>query len=371
MKSGETRPGRSYNPDCMGSEIAYFVGGFALGAILAATALLVAWRIHRSAASNQMREAFSAMAAEALDANTQRLSLQAAGVLDGKKELIDQSVKDVRERLEQVRRLLSQAEGERKTELGKLGTAVSSLSTTTGDLHKMLASTQRRGAWGERMAEDVLRLAGMQEGINYTKQSSDQVESGRPDFTFSLPNDMKANMDVKFPLDHYKAYVDADSDAAGDTALKQLVAAVRGHIRDVARRGYIDPSVPTVPYVIVFIPAEHIYSLVLEAQPDLMDEALKSKVVLASPLTLYAMLALMRQAAEGANVEKAADEVMTLLSQFYKQWDEYNRQVDTLGKRIESVASQFDVVSTTRSNQLRKPLERIEQIRNARGLPDQ
>ena len=146
------------------------------------------------------------------------------------------------------------------------------------------------------MAEDVLRLAGLQEGVNYTKQSAADAESGTPDFTFMLPNDLKANMDVKFPLEAYKAYVDAESDAARESALKQLVSDVRNHVRAVAARGYIDPMAPTVPYVIVFIASEQIYALALAAEPDLMDEALGRKVVLASPLTLYAMLAVLRQA---------------------------------------------------------------------------
>jgi len=350
----------------MGDLVIGFVTGAVLGASLA---FLVSWLRSRTG-DKQMRETFAALAGEALDANSQRLSQQATAALDGKKELIDQAVKTAGERMEQVRGMLQRIEAERKEDFGKLTTSVTSLAGTTGELHRMLASTQRRGAWGERMAEDVLRLAGMQEGINYTKQSSLQAESGRPDFTFNLPNGLKANMDVKFPLGSYKAYVDAETDQDREGAIRQLVTAVKGHLRDVARRGYIDPSVPTVPYVIVFLPSEQIYSLVLDAQADLIDEALAAKIVLASPLTLYAMLAVVRQAAENANILKAADEVMELLAKFQIQWGKYNDAVDTLGKRIDSVANQFSVVSRTRSNELQKPLDKIEQIRQSRSLPE-
>jgi len=346
-----------------------FVYGFIFGALFGGCLAVVLLLLRQRSADRQMKDAFAAMAAEALDANSKRLTEQVASSLDSKKQLIDQSVSSANERMEQIRRLLQHVEADRKQDFGKLSASVASLTLTAGELHKMLASTQRRGAWGERMAEDVLRLAGMQEGINYTKQSGDQAESGRPDFTFSLPNDLKVNMDVKFPLERYKAYLDADSDQVRADELKHLTAAVRSHIKDVSKRGYIDPKVPTVPYVIVFIPSEQIYSLVLEAQVDLMDEALAGKVVLAGPLTLYAMLAVIRQAAESANVMKAADEVMTLLSQFYKQWQKYNDAVDNLGQRIESVSSQYKVVSTTRSNQLQRPLDSIEEIRNSRSLP--
>lgn len=348
----------------------YFVYGFVFGALLGVALAVAVFLLRTKSAERQLRETFTALAAEALDANSRRLGEQAAATLDGKKQLIDQAIASVNQRMEQVRGLLQRIETERKQDFGRLSGSVASLATTTGELHKMLASTQRRGAWGERMAEDVLRLAGLAEGINYTKQSADQVESGRPDFTFNLPNNLKVNMDVKFPLERYKAYLDAETDQDRDAQLKQLTMAVRNHVRDVARRGYIDPKVPTVPYVLVFIPSEQIYSLVLEARADLLDEALAAKVVLTSPLTLYAMLAVVRQAAENANVTKAADEVMTLLAQFYKQWQKYNEELDRLGQRIESVASQFNVVRTTRSNQLQRPLDKIEEIRNAHTLPD-
>jgi len=349
----------------------YFIYGLVLGVILGAGVALAASLVRHRAADKQMREAFAALAGEALDANSRRLGQQTAAVLDGKKELIDQAIAAVNERLEQVRCMLQQVEADRKQDFGRLSGSVASLSATTGELHKMLASTQRRGAWGERMAEDVLRLAGLQEGVNYTKQSGQQSESGRPDFTFALPNDLKVNMDVKFPLERYKAYLDSGTEQERQAELKKLVTAVRDHIREVARRGYIDPKAPTVPYVIVFIPSEQIYSLVLEAQPDMIDDALAAKVVLASPLTLYAMLAVVRQAAENANVMKAANEVMVLLSQFYKEWQKYNEELDRLGQRIDSAASQFEVVRRTRTNQLQKPLDKIEDLRSARGLPDE
>lgn len=355
----------------------YFIG-FIIGVVLgAAIALLAAHlrgraeRARSEQALQQMRETFGALAAEALDANARRLSTSAAAALDGKKALIDQSVKAVNERLEQVRQFLQRIEGERKEAFGALGSSIASLSSTAGKLHEMLASTQRRGAWGERMAEDILRLVGMQEGINYTKQSSEAAAGqDRPDFTFLLPNDMKANMDVKFPLESYKAYLDATDDEQRAARLAQLVKAVRGHVRDVARRGYIDPKVPTVPYVIVFIPGEQIFSLALASDADLIDDALKQRVVLSSPLTLYAMLSVIRQAAESANVMRTADEVIALLGEFSKQWGNYSEAMDKLGDRIESAARQYEAVSTTRTRALQRPLDKIEDLRRARALPE-
>jgi len=319
-----------------------------------------------------MRETFSALAVDALDANTQRLTIQTESTLEGKKKLIDQSIQGINERLTQLGKFFQQAEGERKTEYGRLSSSVGSLVTTTGELHKILASTQRRGAWGERMVEDILRLVGMIEGINYRKQKTieDDGASSRPDFTFMLPNDLVVNMDVKFPLENYKVYLDAEDKDARDTSAKQLVKDVRGHIIDVSRRGYVDTKAGTVPYMLMFIASEQIFSLVLETQPDLMDEAMGKQVVLTSPMTLYAMLAVIRQSAERANLMKTTDEVIAILGAFDKQWQKYNEQLDLLGKYIGQAEAKFQEVSGRRSNALQRQLNKIEDLRQQQGLPE-
>lgn len=352
-----------------------FAIGLIVGLVLGLVFALVVFaarkkaaEVQREAAEQQMREAFGALAAQALDANSKQLTERAESTLEGKKKLIDQSVVAINERLTKLAEFFQRAEGERKTEYGKLSSSVGSLSVTTGELHKMLASTQRRGAWGERMAEDILRLAGLAEGVNYRKQSSADVENGRPDFTFMLPNDLVVNMDVKFPLENYKAYLDAEDDVSRSVSSQQLVRDVKGHIGAIAKRDYITES--TVQYVLMFIPSEQIFSLVMETHPDLIDEALQKKIVLTSPMTLYAMLAVIRQAAESANLMKTADEVISLLGAFNKQWQNYNEELDRLGKQLETVYKTYDSLRNTRSNMLQRPLDKIEDLRQQRGLPE-
>lgn len=348
----------------------YFAIGLTIGVVLGAGVALLVAGLHRRWGRAQARETFRALAAEALDANSQMLADRAGSTLEGKKALIDQAVHAVYERLEQVRKALQDTESQRREDFGKLGASVATLSRTAGELHQMLASSQRRGAWGERMAEDVLRLAGFQENVNYTQQSAEAAEQGRPDFTFFLPNDLTVNMDVKFPLETYKAYLDAETDGDRTAARDQLVRAVRGHIRAVARRGYVDTRGGTVPYVLVFVPSEQIFALVLAAEPDLLDEALGHRVVLTSPLTLYAMLAVIRQAAENVNLMRTADEVLALLGQFQDQWQRYNEELDKLGQRLESAKNQYDTLRATRTNMLQRPLDKIEELRASRGLPE-
>jgi len=346
---------------------------FLIGLLIGAAAVVLAWFVYARAMrrqEGQMRDAFAAAAAAALDANSRRLTEMAGASLESKKALIDQSLSVVGERLRQLRDFLQQVEADRQKHYGELSTSLAALSTTTESLRKALAGARRMGEWGERMTEDVLRLVGMQEGINYVKQSAAAAESGKPDFTFKLPNDLVVNMDVKFPLDKCLEYLDAADDAQRRAKAKEFVGAVRGHLKAVASRGYIDRSRGTVDYVIVFIPNEQIHSLAMELEPDLMDEALKMRIVLCGPSTLYAMLSVIRAAAESANLMKTADEVLALLGAFNKQWQRYKEVMDAMGRRLDAAVEEYRKLRETRTRMLERPLEKIEDLRAARGLEE-
>ncbi|HET6429468.1 MAG TPA: DNA recombination protein RmuC [Phycisphaerae bacterium] len=347
----------------------WFVIGFAFGAV----AIGAAWAVHARSSrrlAERMKETFAATAAEAMAANSRQLAEMAGGALEAKKALIDQSLTAMNERLERVRTVVQQIESERQKHYGELSERLGALASTTESLRQALAGSKRVGAWGERMTEDVLRMAGLQEGINYLKQSSASAESGTPDFTFILPNDLRVNMDVKFPLEKSLDYLDADGDDQRKAAGKAFIAAFRGHVKAVARRGYIDPGGGTADYVIVFVPNEQVYATALQLEPGLMDEAMSMKVVLASPLTLYAMLVVIRQAAQNTNILRTADEVIGLLGTIEAQWRRFKESMDRMGKRLDDAKAEYDHLVGARTRGMDRPLAQIEQLRSIRGLGD-
>jgi DNA recombination protein RmuC len=212
------------------------------------------------------------------------------------------------------------------------------------------------------MAEDVLRLAGLIEGVNYLKQETGP-EGGRPDYTFLLPADRRINMDVKFPLANYLKVLDAPDDPSRDAATTQFLRDVRARVREVTSRAYIDPTQGTVDFVLVFIPNEQIYGFIHEHDNALLDEAMKSRVVLCSPLTLYAVLAVVRQSAENFRLEQASSKILALLAEFKKQWDKYVEQMDRMGDRLESAIKTYEELKGVRSRQLERQLDKIEDLR--------
>ena len=120
--------------------------------------------------------------------------------------------------------------------------------------------------------------------------------------------------------------------------------------------------------MIVFIPNEQVYSFINENDSSIMDEALKSKVILSSPVTLYAILAIIRQAIDNFNLEKTASEILILLAEFNKQWANFKDGMDKMGNRLDDAQKEFQRLVTTRTNQLERPLIKIESLRSSNEL---
>lgn len=333
-----------------------------------------------------LRNSFSHISLEALSKSTEQFlqlanqtlskQLQSGSMtLEEKKKLIDQTFQSMQDELNKVQNLIKELEKDRVEKFGMLAQKLSEsqktiqqLNETTSKLTSALASSKVRGQWGERMAEDILRLSGLKEGINYLKQKAIQSANTRPDYTFLLPNELKLNMDVKFPYDNYMAYQNAASDAEKETYKQNFLKDVRQRIKEVTTRDYINPSENTVDYVLVFIPNEHMYSFIMESDSTIIDEALKQKVILCSPITLYAILAIIRQAVDNFSLEKKASQIIELMGLFYKQWNEFLKSLETMGKKIDDAKKEFERLTTTRKNQLEKPLRKIEQLREATGI---
>lgn len=334
----------------------------------------------------RVRDAFGSLSLQALKANSEEfLKLADAAMsrqtqsgekdLEGKKKLIDQSIESMRGDMRKMQDLVSSFEKDRAQKYGELAGQLRTaseqtlrLQETTEKLRATLASTKSRGQWGERMAEDVLRLAGFIEGVNYLKQKTLDSTASRPDFTFPLPNGQKINMDVKFPLSSYLRLQEARTDSEMDACKAQFLRDVRTRIKEVTGRNYINPDDQTLDYCLVFIPNEQIYAFINQNDPGLLDEALRNKVILCSPFTLYAMLAIIRQAMDNFSLERAADDMLRHMGSFFKEWGKFKEAMDKMGKKLDEARDEFGKLITTRTNKLERPLRKIEDIRKQKGI---
>jgi len=299
--------------------------------------------------------------------------------LENKKKLIDIRIADIGKTLDEVQKTLKKYDTDSNTRLTKLSADITNVSTQTKELaesttglNNVLNSSQARGQWGEKMAEDVLQLAGFIEGINYEKQETSNMQFGdgriRPDFTFKMPDGLRLNMDVKFPLDNYAKYVSAESDDEQDGYQKAFMRDVNNHIGTISNKEYIDPTGGTMDYVLMFIPNEGVYEFIYKNGEGVIDGALQKKIIVCSPLTMFAILSVIRQSMDNFAISKTSGEILEVLGGFEKQWETFKDHMDRTEKQLGTFTNSFNALKTTRSNQLERSMGKVQELREARGI---
>ncbi len=318
---------------------------------------------------------------EQLAGTSAPLKEQPSADLGAKKDVIDSRLDQVhaemRSELAKVAEMLNSLNETNARKFGEVESSLkahmevaSTLSESTQALRAALANPQARGQWGERMAEDVLRLAGFVENVNYTKQRQIEGGSGRPDYTFAMPKGQQLFMDVKFPMAAYLKYLEAGTDAERDVHLKAFLRDVRARVRELAKREYaVEAGGTMLDNVLLFIPNEQLTGFIHQHDPGLVEDAMNQQIVLCSPLTLFAFLGVIRQAHDNFTIEQTSDEILSLIGKFGTQWGKYTDQMEKLKRRFEGVEKDFEALTGTRRRALERPLRDLEAIRLRRGLP--
>jgi DNA recombination protein RmuC len=283
-------------------------------------------------------------------------------------ETIGAQLTHMQSQLDRALGLVQELERGRAEQLGMLSAEIRhvhrqgvELADATRDLREALVSTKARGQWGERMAEDVLRLAGLIENVNYCKQKT-TYSGSIPDFTFLLRTNLCLHMDVKFPFDNYIRFINTGDERHREVFLRD----VRARVRELACRDYVDPAGGTVDFVLMFIPNDQLLTFIQEQDPSLIDDALRHKVVCCSPLSLFPVLQVVRQAAEGLQLEHNIAQIHALLNAFSHQWDQFMKQLEGLGTHLERAQKTYEGLITTRRRTLERSLERLRYLRSAR-----
>ena len=319
------------------------------------------------------REQFGALALAAREQTNSDLSAK-KDVIDARLDQVHTEMRTELTKLSEMVTTLGRSSAENFGQVTNSLAAHAEIATTLADstraLREALANPQARGNWGERMAEDVLRLAGFHENVNYVKQTQIDGGTGRPDYTFPMPKGHALYMDVKFPMASYLRYLEVDTNAEREMHLKRFLADVRLRVRELAKRDYAGESdQPSVDYVLLFLPNEQLTGFIHEHDAALLDEAMGQKVVLCSPLTLFAFLGVIRQAFDNFMIEQTSDEILQLLGTFSAQWRKYNDQVDSVTKKFDQVDRAFEQLTGPRRRQLEKPLRQLDELRLQRNLP--
>lgn len=253
-----------------------------------------------------LREAFKALSADALK-QTQpeflrlanetlgKFAEAAKGDLSQRQEAIATLVKPLEEQLKTYQQRLQQSETAQATTIGDVRKHLETLaqqsgvlSSETQKLRSVLNSNQARGKWGEETLRRVVEAAGMSAHCDFTEQA--QADDKKPDLIVHLPGDRVIIVDAKVPdLEFLGALGTAD-----DVRRSELLAAhaekLRDTIKALAARNYPAQFPNSLDYVVLFLPAESLFSAALEGDQNLIVWAAERHIMLATPASLIALL---------------------------------------------------------------------------------
>ena len=316
----------------------------------------------QATAQAQLREAFSALSAEALRHNNeafvelaqQRLEqarTAAAGELAQRQQAIEGIVAPLKDSLDKVQSQLQHVERDRASSYAALREQVGSMRQTseqlrveTAALVSALRAPQVRGRWGELQLERTLEAAGLAEHVDYVTQPSVGTEDGmrRPDVVIKLVGGKQVVVDSKVAFNAYLEAIEARDEAERASRMRAHARHLRTHIDALGAKAYWEQFVPSPEFVVCFVPADAFLDAALREDPTLLEHAHERNVVVATPSTLIALLRTVaytwRQEALAAN----AAEVHRLGKEIFQRLATMGGHIDKLGRSLNTAVGDYN-----------------------------
>src|SRR5437667_10317113 len=332
--------------------LAYFLIGlaFVLG-------LGVALFLARQAKA-QLSEHFKSLSFDVLQSNSktfvelakgelEKAQLSVKGDLAQRQEAIKTLVEPLKQQLETYQKRLQQSEtaqsstlGEVKKQMELLSQQSQSLAAETQQFRMVLKSSQARGRWGEETLRRVVEAAGMSAHCDFTEQT--QSDDKKPDLIVHLPGNRFIIVDAKVPeLDFLTALDSADTMKRAE-ALGAHAAKLKGTIKALADRDYPSEFPNALDHVVLFVPAESLFSAALEADHDLIIWAAQKQIMLATPASLIALLRAVSVSWQQHAQTENAREIAEAAQEFYARVVKFTEHFEKIRVGLERANSAFN-----------------------------
>ena len=311
-------------------------------------------------AGSNMREAFSALAGEALRANAEVLTSRTKGDL---KSLVDPLKENLTSLDGYVRELESARKGAYESlqqQLNQLGETHAKLQETTTTLNQALKSPTVRGRWGELQLRRVVEMAGMVSHVAFDEQAT--TESGRPDMIAYLPNKGVLPIDSKVPLESYLAAMEATDERIRKLKLDQHAKAMRERVKELGLKQYWDQFDKAPDFVVMFVPNEACLGAAFEKDPGLLEYAIEKKVLISSPVNL---LALLRAVAYGWQQHQISDNAIKIAKEGQELYNRLMTFVDRLadvGKNLKKSVESYNRAMGSLDKRLLPAVRRFQEM---------
>ena len=310
----------------------------------------------------QVRAAVESASRLALDANSEtflklanevfgRNHANASATLKEREEAIRQLVEPLKVALARQDEQVQAIERERRESAGKLTGQIENLvkvqdllQRETRSLSTALRRPEVRGRWGEITLRRVVELAGMSEHCDFTEQEHLAAEGGalRPDLLVRMPDARSIVVDAKTPLDAYMDAAEAADDESRRLALIRHAQQVEKRVRELGQKSYWEQFEDSPEFAVLFLPGDQFLSAALAERPDLIDSALKQRIIVTTPSTLMALLKVIAYGWRQNLVTENAREIRKLGEDLHKRLTTFVAHLQKVSRSLGNAVDSFN-----------------------------
>jgi len=366
-------------------------------------ALALAGAAHDAALAEERRialEASSEVQAElsAAQASIDALREQIAGASVQYKELVERGAREAREReereraeskvlqalapvketLQTMQRKVTDLEEQRQRQHGELAQQLKAategeerLRATAESLAAALKNNSVRGVWGETQLRTLVESAGLLAHVDFSEQATIAIDDvmRRPDMIVNLPGGKQMAIDSKVPYNDYIEAARASDEASKKDLLGRHAKKVKGHVDALAARGYWTGLEASPEFTIAFIPNESLLSAAHDADPALMDYALSKGIILASPITLWAVLKTVAFTWRQDVLTEDAKRLFDLSKDLYGRISTLADHADKLRRSLDSTVSAYNAFASSLETRVLVTARKLNEIDESKLIP--
>ena len=312
-------------------------------------------------AEERLREAFTALAGETLRKNADSYSSRAKEDIQGVLTPFQEKLLSLDGHVRELEKARAGAYESLNSQIRDLKETHRQLHESTTNLRAALKSPTARGRWGEVQLRRVVEMAGLERHVDFDEQSTEAGE-GRPDMVARLPGGGVLPIDAKVPLNAYLAAMETENDDERRRQLASHAQALKSRVRELSTKAYWDQFEATPGFVVMFVPNEACLGAAFQEDAGLFEYATERKVLICSPVNLYALL---KAVAFGWQQQEIADNAREIASQgqdLYARLGKFVSLYTDIGKHLDRSIRSFNKATGSLDSRLVPAMRRFREL---------
>ena len=285
-------------------------------------------------------------AMQATSDGTEKFFVAQAATLEEKTKSLLTPAETILKALDERVEKLTTSYNTHQGKVSRLTEEMMGMNTAANKMVQAMHSPVSRGKWGENSLRNIIETAGMLPYSDFTEQTTGEVEGRvlRPDVVINLPNQGSLAVDAKAPefAEAYEKMIATESIEEQQLLLADHIKSMRAHVKTLSLKEYWNQFDRSPEFVVMFVPLESMLSDALKADPTLVDDAMRSRVLIASPMNLLALLLAAHRGWQDFRVQEDAKKIGDLTKELYKRFSTLFDYVRKTGKGIQQSTTNYN-----------------------------